>query len=67
MQVEAQEVGSERSAPAERAPSARRLRLLTGGLIGVFVALLGGGGLLWARHGTAVFFDTVAAGIATCF
>lgn len=22
---------------------------------------------LWARHGAAVFFDTVAAGIAYCF
>ncbi|HSI40816.1 MAG TPA: hypothetical protein VLA00_09750 [Xanthobacteraceae bacterium] len=29
--------------------------------------LVAGGGWLWARHGAAVFFDLVAAGLAYCF
>lgn len=36
--------------------------LVAGGLL-----LAGGGVLLWMRHGVAIFFDTVAAGLATCF
>lgn len=31
------------------------------------VLLLGLGVLLWARHGGAVFFDTVLAGLWLCF
>ena len=31
------------------------------------VALLGAAIGLWARHGAAVFFDMLAAGIAYCF
>ncbi|ADH87898.1 conserved hypothetical protein [Ancylobacter novellus DSM 506] len=31
------------------------------------VALVGAAIGLWARHGAAVFFDMVAAGIAYCF
>ncbi|GGF87440.1 hypothetical protein GCM10007301_54160 [Azorhizobium oxalatiphilum] len=66
MQVEAQNAPAERPAAAG-GTSAWRLHALTGGLVAVVVLLLGGAGLLWARHGTAIFFDTVAAGIATCF
>ena len=29
--------------------------------------LVGCAVLLWMRHGVAIFFDTVAAGLATCF
>lgn len=33
-----------------------------------FVAmLLAGAAVLWAHYGTAVFFETIAAGIAACF
>lgn len=35
------------------------------GVLGV--GLLGAALSLWARHGAAVFFDMVAAGIAYCF
>lgn len=37
------------------------------GLAAVGLLLAGGGVLLWMRHGVAIFFDTVAAGLATCF
>ncbi len=33
----------------------------------VFGMLLAGTVALWARYGTAVFFEMIAAGIATCF
>ena len=29
--------------------------------------LLGGTIMLWARYGTAVFFETIRAGLAACF
>jgi len=38
--------------------------LLVGGLC---VALVGATLALWAHYGTAVFFETIAAGIAACF
>jgi hypothetical protein len=41
------------------------LALLVPALVGV--ALLAAAIGLWARHGAAVFFDMVAAGIAYCF
>lgn len=33
----------------------------------LLVLLLGAAISLWARHGAAVFFDLLAAGIAYCF
>lgn len=42
-----------------------RLRLLLPALLGI--ALLAAAIGLWARHGAAVFFDMVSAGIAYCF
>lgn len=55
-------------APTRSPPSAdagRRLRFwLAGGAVAVLLAAAIG---LWARHGAAVFFDMVAAGIAYCF
>jgi hypothetical protein len=52
------------------AEDARTLRLRRAVLIGIsalcVLALLAGL-LLWARLGTAVFFDMIAAGIAYCF
>lgn len=35
--------------------------------VGVAVMAVAAGLALWARHGAAVFFDMVAAGIAYCF
>lgn len=33
----------------------------------VAVVLVGGAVTLWARYGTAVFFETIAAGLSACF
>lgn len=47
-------------------PARRRLRapaLVAGG---VAVLALLGALLLWQRYGTAVFFETIAAGISAC-
>ncbi len=46
-------------------PLARRLAI-AGGVAGL-AALLAGAVVLWMRHGVAIFIDTVAAGVATCF
>jgi type IV secretory pathway TrbD component len=52
-------------AAARPARGAGRALAVVAGLIGVvvLVAVLA----LWFRYGTAVFFETVAAGIAGCF
>lgn len=42
-------------------------RVVIAGLGAGAVLLVAGGVLLWMRHGVAIFFDTVAAGLATCF
>jgi len=55
-------------APIALSQAAGRLRaaLLWG--VGGFAALLLAGALaLWFHYGTAVFFETIAAGLATCF
>ena len=33
----------------------------------VVVVAFAGAGALWAHYGTALFFETIAAGIAACF
>jgi len=33
----------------------------------VVAVAFAGAGVLWARYGSAVFFETIAAGIAACF
>jgi hypothetical protein len=33
--------------------------------LGILVAL--GAGVLWFHYGTAVFFETIAAGVSACF
>jgi len=38
--------------------------LLIGGICGLLIAATL---VLWAHYGTAVFFETIAAGIAACF
>jgi hypothetical protein len=39
--------------------------LLAAGLIGV--ALVALTGMLWVHYGTAVFYETIVAGLAACF
>ncbi len=52
-------------AGASRSASLRRLVLVA---VGAFFAVLIAAGLaLWAKLGTAVFFETIRAGIAYCF
>ncbi|MEP9379534.1 hypothetical protein ABLE91_22675 [Aquabacter sp. CN5-332] len=51
--------------PAGREEGLKRA-LLAAVAVGV-VLLLGAAIFLWQQHGTALFFDTLAAGIAACF
>jgi len=46
-------------------PSGRLLALALGGAS--LAMLLGAGGLLWWRHGDAVFSEIALAGLAWCF
>ena len=62
--------GSPRSSMSEEltnsqvaAPS-RNALLLAAGVVGV---LLAGTVVLWAHYGTAVFFETIRAGLVACF
>ncbi|MEX2128198.1 MAG: hypothetical protein WD871_08145 [Xanthobacteraceae bacterium] len=50
---------------ASRAASMRRMALV--GIGAIILLLMAGALALWAKLGTAVFFEVVAAGIAYCF
>ncbi|TCT05078.1 hypothetical protein [Aquabacter spiritensis] len=45
----------------------RAERLVIAGTGLAVLLLVGATSVLWLRHGTAVFFDTLAAGLAMCF
>jgi hypothetical protein len=51
---------------AIRAQSGLRAALVWGSA-GLGALLLAGAGGLWFHYGTAVFFETIAAGFAACF
>lgn len=55
--------------PLTRAPgSANRLaRVLVVGGVGLAAVILIAALILWARYGTAVFFEMIASGFAACF
>lgn len=55
------------SSASEALPSARRLPVVAIVALAVVVMLLAGASALWVHYGTAVFFETIAAGIAACF
>jgi cytochrome b subunit of formate dehydrogenase len=55
------------TALAKRSHPQRLQRLLIVGIATVCALLLAAGIVLWAKLGTAVFFDMIAAGIAYCF
>ena len=57
--IEAPPAGSDRPAPGSR--------LVWGALALLAVLLMAAAIGLWARHGSAVFFDLIASGIAYCF
>ncbi|WP_332119091.1 hypothetical protein [Azorhizobium caulinodans] len=72
MQVLPQPAAPPGGAEANGGPAATdgEARLNRGALVGmglVAVLLTGAAGFLWMRHGVAIFFDTVVAGLATCF
>jgi hypothetical protein len=49
-------------------PSSSGIRLVVAwGAAGVVVAAVTGALALWFHYGTAVFFETIAAGISSCF
>ena len=49
---------------SEVAAPGRGALLVAAAVIGVLVA---GTGALWAHYGTAVFFETIRAGLVACF
>jgi hypothetical protein len=49
------------------APANRLARALVVGGAGLGVLLLVAALILWARYGTAVFFEMIASGFAACF
>jgi uncharacterized protein involved in exopolysaccharide biosynthesis len=49
---------------SEVAPPSRTALLAVAGIVGV---LLAGTVVLWAHYGTAVFFETIRAGLIACF
>ncbi|HWK87169.1 MAG TPA: hypothetical protein VNQ34_06650 [Xanthobacteraceae bacterium] len=50
---------------ADQHAPVRRIFLLS--LAGVFGAALATAAVFWANYGTAVFFEMIRAGIASCF
>jgi hypothetical protein len=48
------------------APAAARRVVLVGGA-GLFAIILLGALVLWIHYGTAVFFETIVSGLASCF
>jgi hypothetical protein len=48
-------------------PLSSRMPHALAALAAIGAVLLVAAGALWAYHGTAVFFDMLAAGIAYCF
>ena len=50
-----------------RAPAPPAARLIVWTIAAVVAALTGAAGLLWARYGTAVFYEMILSGIAACF
>lgn len=54
-------------AGTSEAPAARRAGRLTVWSLALLAgALFGTALLLWAKHGSTVFFDTMTAGVASC-
>jgi len=58
------------SEPQELIPGPARDRRSSGLAIAAgvaAVAIVAGAGALWMQYGTAVFFETIAAGLRACF
>jgi hypothetical protein len=53
--------------PAAMAGPRPRFSLPLMGVTAAVVFLLAGTVMLWAHYGTAVFYETILAGIAACF
>ncbi|WP_034464318.1 hypothetical protein [Afipia sp. P52-10] len=57
----------EPSSPPEALPALQRLPVALVTAVAVALLFLAGALALWVHYGTAVFFETIAAGIAACF
>ncbi len=55
------------SSASEGLSSERRMPVVAIVALVVVAVLLAGASALWVHYGTAVFFETIAAGIAACF
>jgi hypothetical protein len=55
------------STPEAFEPTNRLARALVVGGAGLGAVLLLAALILWARYGTAVFFEMIASGLAACF
>jgi hypothetical protein len=55
------------SAPQEIPSASAGRRLATAAAAGAAFALVAGAAALWVQYGTAVFFETIAAGLQACF
>ncbi len=63
----AQPISTQQEAPSALAPARRAASAIMVGVAGLGAALLLGALVLWFYYGTAVFFEMIASGIATCF
>jgi hypothetical protein len=48
-------------------PTSRIPRLVTAALTAVVIVLVAAAVVMWAHYGTAVFYEIILAGLATCF
>jgi hypothetical protein len=63
----AQPISTQHGTSAAVAPASRGASAIVVGSAAVGVALLLGALALWLHYGTAVFFETITAGISACF
>jgi hypothetical protein len=63
----AQPVFTPQQMPASLSPGRRLASAIAIGAAGLGIVILLGALALWFHYGTAVFFETIASGISSCF
>jgi hypothetical protein len=63
----AQPVFTPQQMPASLGPGRRLASVIAIGAAGLGIVILLGAIALWFHYGTAVFFETIASGISSCF